>query len=445
MNKKFNSFDAQIKESYEAFEPSYDASSWDALGEKLDGMAPSPLNYFLIVASGIAAAGLIFMTLVFSMDDNSSTEKMLVNQIEAMEGKESPQNDKPIGDTLAVQQSTADSAETIDLENENARLPQEESNDRNRAEGTLPEIISSNAGKDRADGKQNRSGHEPTFGSAASSADAGQTESAAMAAETPKLSLKEKVIATDKVITSIGSTHKKDVHVSCAGITIQFEASQEYGNEAKYLWNFGDGFFSNEANPSHTFAKPGTFDVSLSVTSYATGQISSNVVQAMIEVLDAPKAKATIHPISIEEIEFRNSSLGGSEIEWRKNDDLLAGEEQAQISFVDNTRTQLELVVLNESGCIDTLRHEISFAHNGQKHELDAAEKTPFFPPLPNASSTLEAIHIFDASTGKKVDFASGDEGWDYSQAKRNREYYYVAVAKNNGQIEMHRGSVNVK
>lgn len=54
----------------------------------------------------------------------------------------------------------------------------------------------------------------------------------------------------------------------CEGETTLFNAniSQDYDN---LIWDFGDGNFSTEENPSHTYASSGTYDVSLSVTSGA--------------------------------------------------------------------------------------------------------------------------------------------------------------------------------
>lgn len=448
MNKKLNPFDAQIKESYESFEPPYDPASWDAMGKKLDGMAPSPVNYFLVIASGIAAAGLIFMTLMFSTGDGSTAEQSLLSETSQMDdaSKGSASVPSESATSEAASHLMPEASETTSASGDTLEANGQEEPKTN-AETADAEKMPATGERDNRSLKAAKHSDTPV-GSKLLTPDAPEEQATAStpeAADPAKSGIREKTLPMDKVITSNSGTHKRDVHVSCAGITIQFEASQEYGDEAKYLWNFGDGFFSNEANPSHTFAKPGTFDVSLSVTSYATGQISSNVVQAMIEVLDAPKAKATIHPISPTEIEFRNASVGGDEIEWRQETDVLILNDRAKISFADNTQTQLDLVVLNESGCVDTLRHEISFRHYGESQVVEASAGLPFFPPLPDTESTLEAIHIFDAASGKKVDFAAGAEGWDYSQAKSNRDYYYLAVAKKNGEIEMHRGMVRVQ
>ena len=54
-----------------------------------------------------------------------------------------------------------------------------------------------------------------------------------------------------------------------APLSINFSASESYdpdGTIVSYQWGFGDGASSSEANPSHTYAEPGTYTATLFVT-----------------------------------------------------------------------------------------------------------------------------------------------------------------------------------
>ena len=56
---------------------------------------------------------------------------------------------------------------------------------------------------------------------------------------------------------------------SCAVLGCTFDSSSSSDPEdalASYAWTFGDGGISNAANPSHTYAAAGTYDVTLTVT-----------------------------------------------------------------------------------------------------------------------------------------------------------------------------------
>lgn len=60
-------------------------------------------------------------------------------------------------------------------------------------------------------------------------------------------------------------THAQPLKQECAGVNIQFYDVSNTGNTLTYLWNFGDGGNSSQANPSHTYSSPGSYDVSLQV------------------------------------------------------------------------------------------------------------------------------------------------------------------------------------
>ncbi len=50
---------------------------------------------------------------------------------------------------------------------------------------------------------------------------------------------------------------------TATNLTVSFDNQSQNGTS--YMWNFGDGTTSNEANPTHTYASPGSYTVSLTV------------------------------------------------------------------------------------------------------------------------------------------------------------------------------------
>jgi len=52
-----------------------------------------------------------------------------------------------------------------------------------------------------------------------------------------------------------------DFNFVSGGLSVYF--AQSCQNASAYFWNFGDGFFSNEPNPTHTYAQSGSYTVSL--------------------------------------------------------------------------------------------------------------------------------------------------------------------------------------
>jgi PKD repeat protein len=68
-----------------------------------------------------------------------------------------------------------------------------------------------------------------------------------------------------KVLPFIVSPITSVIVSPCGPYTVQFNNGTV--DVASYLWNFGDGSTSTLANPSHTYAQPGTYNISLQLTS----------------------------------------------------------------------------------------------------------------------------------------------------------------------------------
>ena len=60
-----------------------------------------------------------------------------------------------------------------------------------------------------------------------------------------------------------------DTDTGASPLDVQFSYSGGLGAD-NYAWDFGDGNQSTERDPSHTYAAPGTYDVSLTVSRTGT-------------------------------------------------------------------------------------------------------------------------------------------------------------------------------
>lgn len=77
---------------------------------------------------------------------------------------------------------------------------------------------------------------------------------------------------------------------ACEGTAVRFSIETEI-IDGNYLWNFGDGSFSNNPNPEHTYHKAGHYDVTLSVTSNKDGVIRTKTMDQLILVNPNPEAE----------------------------------------------------------------------------------------------------------------------------------------------------------
>lgn len=437
MEQKFNSFDDQIKNALEGDELPYDRSSWDHISSKLDAMAPAPVTYFTALTTGIVAVGVIFLSLLFILSGKTKAPDQITESATSTEittsGRENPariaaddtsETSQVSNDDIKIaDEADAQISENTDPAGENSTYPSTPVGE-NDAEFFADNDDTANADSDRTD----------------NSAPAAITETAGKSIS-PTGKVKPEVITGAKTIQSTESSNNKTVRTSCTGITINFDASQDYGSDAKYLWNFGDGFFSNESKPSHTFNKPGTFDVSLSVTSHTTGQITSNVVQAMIEVIEGPRARMSVHISSPSEIEVENISIGEDSAEWMVDGESIAAGTVAVLPFAPGAQNEIKLVALNQSGCADTLTRQVYYKELVDQLAIDADANAPFFPQAVSGV-TFSKLYIFDAASGEQVFHSFDGSGWNPTEMKAGAEYIFLGVAKEKDHTEVYRGTV---
>ena len=198
----------------------------------------------------------------------------------------------------------------------------------------------------------------------------------------------------------------------CPGTSIEFAVNSMPEN-AIYLWNFGDGSFSNQNDPYHTFAKSGKFEVMLSLSNTGGGNIQSKPSSDLIVIHEAPQATFTSMKMEYEghipSVHFENRSQGGQSYHWDFGDGTTSAIAHPDHVFLKKGVYPVELTVTNEKGCVDKQEREIRIDRD---YNLDAP---PSFSPngdgqddlfMPDALRTLGVrfqLAVHDANTGRKV------------------------------------------
>jgi PKD repeat protein len=161
---------------------------------------------------------------------------------------------------------------------------------------------------------------------------------------------------------------------ACAGTSVDFNISAELVN-ASYLWNFGDGSFSNKPNPVHTYNKPGTYDITLSVTSKDDGFIRTTTIDNMIVVNPSPEASFTWGFVELDGdnpvVKLSNESQRADKCEWVITESNYRTEINPVYTFDENGLNIIELVVSNEFGCQDK---KVKALAVNEDYSLQAAE-----------------------------------------------------------------------
>lgn len=208
-----------------------------------------------------------------------------------------------------------------------------------------------------------------------------------------------------------------NVRKACRGEEVEFQTTNG-PKTGSYLWNFGDGHFSDQMNPKHKFAKAGDYDVSLSITS-DNGQINTTVVNDMITIEDAPDADFTWEFVNTNpaapEVRIINLSEGGNYFEWTNGNESTVLTDGAQFRLKDSGRQMIALNAKNSAGCSDGAVKHISVNSDfnlGADSQWSPADG--YFMPSGLKKSKVDfVLSIFDNAGIKVFETSSRSKGWD--------------------------------
>jgi len=124
-----------------------------------------------------------------------------------------------------------------------------------------------------------------------------------------------------------------------------------------WSWNFGDGTFSTEQNPTHLYESAGFYSVRLIVTDiFGCEDVYSEDIQ--VEVLPSPVALFSVAPatpVTYENVVFTDESVGAISWAWDLGDGTTAVNQNVLHSYEAPGEYPIELIVQGEF-CSDTRR-----------------------------------------------------------------------------------------
>ncbi len=240
--------------------------------------------------------------------------------------------------------------------------------------------------------------------------------------------------------TNRDNTFSASVSTGCPGTSVDFKV-EHMPEDGIYLWNFGDGSFSNKPNPEHTFTIPGKYQVMLSMSAQGVGTIHNKPSSDVIQIHEAPKAAFNVlkqeYDGHLPSVHFENRSMAGQSYHWSFGDG-----ETSEIPHPDHIYKkkgvyQVELLTTNDVGCVDQTMKEVRI---DKDYNLDApASFTPngdgredFF--IPEALRTLGVkfhLAIYDTNGAVMYETNDATQPWlgkvnNRSEACPTGEYVWV-------------------
>ncbi len=142
----------------------------------------------------------------------------------------------------------------------------------------------------------------------------------------------------------------------CAPLSVAFNNTSLYASY--YTWDFGDGIYSSEENPVHTYYVAGDYLVNLRVSNIS-GQSEHN---GIVRVYQNPSAIFSAYPTTVvnnkQVVVFSDNSFYDYTHQWDFGDGQSSDEENPWHQYQEPGEYIVTLTVTSENGCIDSTKLE---------------------------------------------------------------------------------------
>ncbi len=226
--------------------------------------------------------------------------------------------------------------------------------------------------------------------------------------------------------TYLPSFHADYKH-GCSPLMINFyQDTQSHAEGTSYLWQFGDESSSSisfDPTPTHTFTAPGSYDISLEITT-PKGCKSEKTEYNYITAHPVPTASFSSQPsvksIIDPSIYFKNNSIGGTAWHWHFGDGDSTYAWNTEHKYASIKRDyNVSLIAISNYGCSDTISSKVKIVDEVTFHiptafSPDGDGKNEVFRPYGNAiSEEGYLMTIYDRWGEKIFESTNMNKGWD--------------------------------
>jgi gliding motility-associated-like protein len=244
---------------------------------------------------------------------------------------------------------------------------------------------------------------------------------------------------------------------ACDKIEMKFSNSISGNNATTYSWDFGDGQFSSQENPIHTYTTSGNYTVSLTATSNE-GCSAKATSTCDIKITPTPVADFTINPsLSVSIINpsfhFFDESTHATSWNWSFGDSSTSKEKNPNHLYDKPGIYFVKLITLNAGGCIDSVMKTVEV-----KNEYQFYLPNTFSPNGNNVNDNFTGkgdaiaefhMEIYDRWGNKIFETTDLATGWDgrvngSTEIAQQDIYVYKIEVKDTINYTTHRYSGNV-
>ncbi len=217
----------------------------------------------------------------------------------------------------------------------------------------------------------------------------------------------------------------------CTGVNAIF-SDQSFGNGGvtNWLWNFGDGTTSTQANPGHSYNQPGTYTVSLSILD-AAGCIDSVRKVDTVQVLRSPVANfglsdtAGCAPMIVQ---FTDMSVGTDAgiagWNWRFGTGSPNLSQHPTQFFANAGRYGITLTATDSNGC----------PHSQVKYLRVYDKPQAAFAASDSIGCASKTVNFYDQSQSQS---GLRNWRWDFGDGGSSTQAYPLYTFQNNGYFDV--------
>jgi PKD repeat protein len=142
----------------------------------------------------------------------------------------------------------------------------------------------------------------------------------------------------------------------CAPLEVTFSNQSQYADS--YLWDFDDGTYSTEPEPTHIFYQSRTYQVKL----VAVGLGGVDTLKQLIVVEENPRAIFEVYPDRAKTLrqvfKFVNNSVNAVRFLWDFGDGTTSTEQDPSHKYKEEGEYTISLVAWSDNDCVDSLLRE---------------------------------------------------------------------------------------
>jgi PKD repeat protein len=180
-----------------------------------------------------------------------------------------------------------------------------------------------------------------------------------------------------------------------ANSTVFTFTDQSTGTVTSRSWSFGDGATSAAAAPTHVYATPGQYSVTLTVSNSGASSQTSRVV-SVSQALAASFTFSPANPTAGQSVQFTDQSAGGpASWSWDFGDGTASSAQNPAKVYGSAGTYNVRLTVFNGGSSNATTRNVVVTAPAPVTPPVNAA-----FDFTPSSPQNGETVSFFDRSTG---------------------------------------------